>query len=231
MIDKPVLQEGKFKPVQQEGKLKLKEAYFYLQKNNRNPDGSDNMSKAGTESAKKYGRFNQCFVSTTTACQNQIVDALIKKGFKPSNPNLYIDERATLLTLLGSNKDLWPKPDRFLWENHRKFVETNIKALFPGLGFELAFQLAGSNYRKVIRKSIENGFQAWLSIKTPSGSGHLISVIGESDEGIDVCDPAGNYHKGYGDLANVDGRDVFYDNETLKKMIIQDRIVMTFKIK
>jgi len=226
-----MIEEGKFKLSKKENTVSLEEAFYYSQKNNLNPDGSPNMSKAGTDSAKKYGRFNQCFISTTTACQNQIVSSLLKKGFKSYIPNPHIDERATLLALLGPNAELWPDPDRFLWENHKKFVTANLTAIFPGINFELKFQLVDNSYRKIIKTSLEAGFQGWISIKTQSGSGHLISFIRESENGIWACDPAGSYLKGYGNLANTDGRDVFYDNETLKKMLIQDRIIMTFRLK
>lgn len=224
--------EGCFEPSKVEGHTKLKHAYYYSQKNNRNPDGSENMSAKGTLAVSKWGRFNQCFISTTTAVHNQIVHTLIDKGFKSVNSAPYLDEFATLLTLSFPGKD-WPEPNRYLFDNHRKLVENSIKSSFPGLNFEIKFDTIKKDYITKIKENIEAGFQPWLSVKTFSGSGHLLSPIGVNKEmnGLWMCDPAGDIRKNYSSLTNIGGRDIFYDKDILSKIVVADRVLMCFKLK
>lgn len=194
-IDNKNIQEGKRKIDRKEYKLTendhaLEYGWYYWQKNNRNPDGTDNMKWS-----KEWGRFNQCFISTTTACGNALLDWLEAKGEKRKTTG-YFHEFSTLIVLED-------KGERFLWSTHRDFINENLEAAFPGKKYRVNFStITRGNMDQKIKRAIDEGRQPWLGIKFGQDSGHLSPVIGyrEKDDrivGLWLADPAGVLTKGY----------------------------------
>lgn len=231
---KKLITEGIFfpEPLPKKTKgTKLKTAFFYSQKNNLNPDGSPNMSPRKSEAGQTWGRFNQCFISSTVACYNQIANEMISEGHTPEiSGSPFLSEFDVLLSLSFPNAKEWPEPNRYLWENHRRLVTTCFEKAFPNTLFKFQFKRATSD--KIVKadivRSIRDGFQAWLGIRQDNGIGHIISVIGEENGGFYICDPAGDIRKGYHTEGNVDGRDIFYESSLIDKLITGESHYMIF---
>lgn len=236
MTQKKLITEGVFfpEPLPKGSKgTKLKEAFFYSQKNNLNPDGTANMSPRNSEAGKEWGRFNQCFISSTVACYNQIASKALSEGYKLEiSGSPLLSEFDVLLALSFPNAKEWPEPNRYLWENHQKLVSQVFSKSFPDAPFEIRFKQVKDKKtaKKEITDSIKRGFQAWLGIKQSNGVGHIISVIGEENGGFYVCDPAGDIREGYHKEGNIDGRDIFYDKDLIDKLITNESHYMIFKL-
>lgn len=175
------------------------------QKDNLNPDGTPNME------ASKWGRFNQCYVSSPVATMTQNAIALELQGKIDPPKKWFMDERAYGVILNGAiieksktgdinikegfNEE--PSKVRFLWQRHADLMSLMIGDHTQGK-YEYKFQ---SYLESRLVSSILTGYQTLFSVKIREiygqGDGHIVSGCGIKTQngkvqGIYVQDPAGS---------------------------------------
>lgn len=206
----------------------LKDHKYEFQQDNRNPDSTENMLFN-----KKYGRFNQCFISSSVMAFNQALTRLRSKdlvksdGFKKS----FMDELSYLASLLSRLNNGDPGKDnegRFFWDEHCKHLnlltQGSFKSKVPGewkwgrSSLERIIAILKSNYQPIVG--------IWIKDFWTTGKGHVTTVVGwREDEkgkvvGLFFNDPAGNLIKkgSYKNANETDGKEVFYPVSIFNKI-------------
>lgn len=192
------IREGRnfYKENIKQGDTILPELWFYNQKNNVNPDGSDNM-----DASKIWGRFNQCFISSSTGYMNALCSWKDRQGHKRLR-NSTMDELAYMLVITNHKHGVTTKdnPDRFVWQRHVDLINETLHGAFENPG-EVSFQKLNTKNLNLIVDQIEKGIQPLFSLyigKYLRGAkGHIVTcggvrVLKKKLEGIYLLDPAGD---------------------------------------
>jgi len=220
----------------------LKDRFFYDQKKIANPDGTNNMDRH-----KEYGRFNLCFICSSTASLNQSLTRLRDNGVEPIGSfkkALYdpVAYRAIILSRLNAkipNAGAWKEnSQRYVWAEHQKELNTQLKNCFvenvPG-----KYVLEDANPKKIVQV-LDSKYQPivgiWIGDYYSGGNGHVTTCVGykvsDSGEllGLIFADPAGQLN-GKGSYRNDDlsGEQVFYGKEMFPKIFRNNRKMLYFK--
>lgn len=217
--------------------FEIKEPIFKSQKDNRNPDGSDNMVFS-----KKFGRFNQCMISSNAAVLVQNYRMLRKMGI-PEKTSGEFDELAYTISFsefLRSNGSNFLK-HRYWWSWHRDYMTKMIQNSF-GDFLEYEHNIYTGSFEKM-KFCLMAGFQFSIGFdmsKIVSGiGGHVVSCSGLWFDKGDVIkgefqDPAGdaNYPKTYKEHSLDEGKNVTYKKNILSKVLEKNKnSYMVLKIK
>jgi hypothetical protein len=214
----------------------LKDRFHESQIDNFNPDGSSNMSWS-----KTWGRFNQCFISSSTMSLKQCFTRIRDKGLveEKGTKGIFVDEiayMAILLARVNKDGDAWKNNDgRYWWKNHcdllNQLTDDFFKSELPGewvwhkQSLDKIIEVLKSNYQPIVGIYIGDYYRG--------GEGHVTTVVGwrETDNGeflgLIFNDPAGNLIKkgSYKNAGNLDGKEVFYPKEVLNKILGKGQIM------
>jgi hypothetical protein len=217
----------------------LKDRSYEFQQNNFNPNGTSNMVWT-----KDFGRFNQCFISSSTMSLKQCFVRLRSKNVieEIGTKGIFIDETAymaILLSKLNPDGDSWKDNNgRFWWANHcdllNQLTDDFFSQSLPGKwvwhkhSIDSILTVLKSNYQPIVGIDISKYYRG--------GKGHVTTIVGwrESDNGeflgFIFNDPAGNLitKNSYTKAGLLDGKEVFYPKDILNNILGKGQI-MYFK--
>jgi hypothetical protein len=208
--------------------FEVSEPVFKSQKDNRNPDGSDNMTFS-----KEFGRFNQCMIASNTAIMIQNYRMLRAMGI-PEKTSGDFDELAYTIAfsefLKKEGSDFLKH--RYWWAWHKDFMNKCIQSSF-GPSFEYEHNTFTGSFEKM-KFCLSAGFQFSIGFdmsKVVSGvAGHVVSCSGLWFDKGEVLkgqfqDPAGdaNTPKSYRGIDLHEGKNVIYWNNILSKVLIKNQ--------
>lgn len=204
--------------------FQVKDPEFRTQKDNRNPDGSDNMTWS-----KEFGRFNQCMIASNTAVLVQNFKTLRRLGVKQFLSGDF-DELAYAIAFseFAKGNGSTFKDDRFFWAKHADFMTRAIQDNF-GETFFYEFNTFNGSFDKM-KLCLSGGFQFSIGFKmesvVPGIQGHVVSCSGLYFQGDKLVkgefqDPAGDANNPitYRGMDLELGQNVTYNKEFLSKVL------------
>lgn len=213
----------------------LKDRAYETQTNNFNPDGTSNMVRT-----KAFGRFNQCFISSSAMALRQVVIRLRENGLEenPGSIGTFIDEHAYLASMLSklNNGDASVDNDeRYWWQKHCELLNDLTQGFFksPVNGKWVWHKHDVNKIIEVIKTKYQPIVGIYIGDYYRGGGGHIVTAVGwrEDDNGkflgLIINDPAGNLlaKKSYTGAGLLDGQEVFYSKEVLNKLLGKNQMM------